>query len=43
MNLNLNNTFTKELPADPVKENYRRQVNACFSYVEPKRLAKLYE
>jgi len=40
MNLNLKNTFSKELPADPVKENQRRQVNACFSFVEPKKTAK---
>ncbi|NME67592.1 protein adenylyltransferase SelO [Flammeovirga aprica] len=39
MHLNLKNTFTK-LPADPEKENYRRQViNACYSYVTPKKTA----
>ena len=33
---NLNDTFTKALPADSVEENYRRQVwGACFSFVEP--------
>lgn len=36
MKLNIQNTFTKELPADTVIENSRRQViNACFSFVEP--------
>ncbi|MEH6535058.1 MAG: YdiU family protein [Psychroserpens sp.] len=37
MNLNLKRTFTKELPADPIIENSRRQVKeACFSYANPK-------
>ena len=37
MKLNLNDTFNKELPADPVEQNYIRQVpNAAFSYVTPK-------
>ncbi len=37
MKLNLNDTFNKELPADPVTQNYVRQVaNAAFSYVTPK-------
>ncbi|CAL2095112.1 Protein adenylyltransferase SelO [Tenacibaculum sp. 190524A02b] len=41
MNLNLNNTFTQELPADKNLENTRRQViDACFSYVTPKQTAK---
>lgn len=36
MTFKLNNTFTKELPADPMIENQVRQVhNACFSYVNP--------
>ena len=36
MNLNIHNTFSKELPADSTIENKRRQVfNACFSYVNP--------
>ncbi|WP_338734098.1 protein adenylyltransferase SelO [Mangrovimonas cancribranchiae] len=36
MQLKIDNTFTKELPADTVKENYVRKVNnACFSYVLP--------
>ncbi|WP_299338890.1 YdiU family protein [uncultured Psychroserpens sp.] len=38
MKFNLKNTFTEELPADPVTENSRRQVKgACFSYVLPKQ------
>ena len=38
MKLNLTDTFTKELPADPILENSRRQVRkACFSYVSPKK------
>lgn len=37
MKLNLNDTFNKALPADPVTKNYVRQVtNACFSPVTPK-------
>lgn len=33
----INNTFTANLPADPITENTRRQVTeACFSYVTPK-------
>ena len=36
--LKLNNRFTEALPADPVPENYRRQVEqACFSWVSPKK------
>ena len=36
LRLNINDTFTKELPADPIEENYRRQVpEACYSYVQP--------
>lgn len=38
MELNLINTFTDELPADPELENSRRQVfGACYSVVEPKK------
>lgn len=38
MKLNLQDTFNKELPSDPIIENSRRQVsNACFSYVKPKK------
>ncbi len=38
MNWTLEDTFTKELPADPEKRNFRRQVtDACFSYVEPRK------
>ncbi len=41
MNLNIKDTFNKELPADPVLENGRRQVKeACFSYVTPKKTSK---
>ena len=37
MKLNLTDTFNKELPADPIKENTRRQVHhSCFSYVKPR-------
>ncbi|MGB0897191.1 MAG: protein adenylyltransferase SelO [Flavobacteriaceae bacterium] len=37
MNLNLKNTFIKELPSDPILENSRRQVTgACYSFVSPK-------
>ncbi len=37
MKLNLKDTFNRELPADPVTQNYVRQVaNAAFSYVTPK-------
>ncbi|WNH08192.1 protein adenylyltransferase SelO [Thalassobellus suaedae] len=40
MKLNINDTFNKELPADPVLENSRRQVEkACFSFVTPKQTA----
>jgi len=38
MKLNLQDRLSKELPADPKKENSRRQVfDACFSFVEPKK------
>jgi len=37
--LNFDNRFIRELPADPVADNSRRQVhNACFSFVEPTRV-----
>lgn len=40
MKLNIRDTFNKELPADPIQENTRRQVEkACFSYVAPKQTA----
>ncbi|WP_435134438.1 protein adenylyltransferase SelO [Formosa sp. A9] len=33
----INDTFTANLPADPIAENTRRQVTeSCFSYVSPK-------
>ena len=36
MQLNLNDTFNKELPSDPIEDNYRRQVTmAMYSYVYP--------
>ena len=36
MKLNIKDTFNKELPADPIKENTRRQVfEACYSSVAP--------
>ena len=38
MKLNLKDTFNRELAADPVAENFVRQVpNAAFSYVTPKK------
>jgi uncharacterized protein YdiU (UPF0061 family) len=37
MKLNIKDTFTKNLPADPILENTRRQVRkACYSFVTPK-------
>jgi len=37
--LNFDNRFTSELPADPVRENNRRQVaGACFSHVMPTKV-----
>ncbi len=37
MKLNIQDTFNKELPADPNLRNYRRQVEeACYSYVTPR-------
>ncbi len=40
MKLNINDTFNKELPADPNRENTRRQVfNAAFSYATPRKPA----
>jgi uncharacterized protein YdiU (UPF0061 family) len=41
MKLKLNDTFTKELPADSITENYVRQVpNAAFSFVNPTPTSK---
>ncbi|MFD2562370.1 protein adenylyltransferase SelO [Aquimarina rubra] len=38
MKLTIQNTFSEELPGDPIEENTRRQVrNACFSYVKPRK------
>lgn len=40
MKLNIQDTFNKELPADPITENYVRQVeHACFSFVTPQKTA----
>ena len=40
MKLNIKDTFNSELPADPIQENTRRQVDkTCFSYVTPKQTA----
>jgi uncharacterized protein YdiU (UPF0061 family) len=37
MNLNIKDTFNKELPADPNRQNTRRQVSeSCFSFVTPR-------
>lgn len=36
MQLHFDNSYTRELPADPITDNYCRQVrNACFSWVQP--------
>jgi len=41
LKLNLRDKFNKELPADPILVNGKRQVrNACFSYVTPKKTVK---
>ena len=38
LKLNITDRFNKELPADPIMGNSRRQVSgACFSYVTPKK------
>ena len=40
LNLNIQDTFNVELPADPIKENTMRQVSkACYSFVKPTRTA----
>lgn len=37
MNLNIQDTFNQELPADPLREKSRRQVKeACYSFVVPR-------
>jgi len=37
MNLNIQDTFSKKLPADPNRDNTRRQVfKSCYSFVKPK-------
>ena len=39
--LTFDNRFTRELPADPETENYRRQVSgACYSRVQPTEVAQ---
>ena len=41
MNFNINDTFNKELPADELSENTRRQVRqACYSFVMPRKTSK---
>lgn len=41
MKLNINDTFNKELPIDPIRENYVRIVkNACMSLVSPTPCSK---
>lgn len=41
MNVTIENDFVGSLPADPIQENYLRQVRgACFSFVEPSRAGK---
>ena len=41
MNVTIENDFVDSLPADPIEENYLRQVRgACYSYVEPSRAGK---
>ncbi len=38
LDLNIQDRFSQELPADPIEDNTRREVkNACFSYVTPKK------
>ena len=39
--LTFDNSFTRELPADPETENYRRQVKrACYSRVQPEKVSQ---
>ncbi len=41
MQLTFDNRFVQELPADPIKENHRRQVHeACYSFVSPTPVSK---
>ena len=41
LGLCFDNRFTRELPADPETDNYRRQVeHACYSRVQPTRVAQ---
>ena len=38
--LSFDNRFVAELPADPEAANFRRQVEACYSHVQPMRVSK---
>ena len=38
--LTFDNRFVAELPADPESENFRRQVAACYSHVDPTPVAR---
>ncbi len=39
--LAVDSSFTRELPGDPVRENFRRQVaGACYSHVDPVQFPK---
>lgn len=40
MQLNVDDRFSRQLPADPIETNSRRQVNAAFSYVTPRKPSK---
>ncbi|MCY4095466.1 MAG: YdiU family protein [Gammaproteobacteria bacterium] len=41
MNVTIENDFVGSLPADPIRQNYLRQVRgACYSFVEPSRAGK---
>lgn len=41
MNFNINDTFNRELPADPLSGPGRRQVEgACFSYIFPRKTTR---
>ena len=41
MNVTIESDFVGSLPADPIQENYLRQVRgACYSFVEPSRAGK---
>ncbi|WP_298530780.1 YdiU family protein [uncultured Algibacter sp.] len=41
MKINIKDKFNKELPADPILENTRRQVTeACYSFISPRETTK---